>query len=546
VWRELVGCPVLRLEAFRHPIEDVRVAGEILRTGQGFLFDSQGIDWWELTGLFVHAEIETAIMLRRLVAEERFPATLFATRRAWPVDAFARLANARIETFGTDARTRSRIWHYAGVLRRLRAGQIAEIAFDKYDSGYVLRAMASAPRAVAEEPQVLLPSAYTNVSRMASAYARLLPEQRFLLVATRRSGLEFAPPANVRTARLAAFAPRTWKTTEEQTALQREWYGLLARLRAIPEMEALSSLGIMSQFPRWFQNGVRVRDAWIRVLDREVISAVLCGDDSNWYTRLPVVLARKRGIRTVDFHHGAFDGRFLLKSLPSDLYLVKSAAERDYLVSVCGLPDEQIVLPPPTEAKAAVVRAPHRSGVIAYFSEPYEAIGARGDEIYRELLPPLCRLADQHGTTVVVKLHPFESANERNQLVRRLLPTDQRTRVRVVSGPLNADLLGNIWFGITVESTTVSDCMRAGVPCFLCGWVTLSSYGYVKQYLRFGIGRLLTSAEDIGRIPETLSREGQIQIRDEQSVAATADVLRQVLTQSPVVCSHTQKGSEIH
>ena len=532
VWRELAGCPVLRLEAFRHPIEDARAAGEILRAGQGLLLDSQGIDWWELTGLFVHAEIETAIVLRRLVTEERFPAALFATRRDWPVDAFAHLANASIESFGTDAGPRSRILHYGKVLRRLRAGQIADIAFDKYDSGYVLRAMASAPRARTHAPQVLVPSAYTNVSRMASAYAQLLPEQKFLLVATRRNGLEFDRPANVRTAKLAAYASRTWKETPEQAALQQSWFTLLSRLKTIPEMETLASRSILDQFPRWLRNGLRVRDAWNLVLDREAISAVLCGDDSNWYTRLPVVIAHHRGLPTVDFHHGAFEGRYLLKSLPSDVYLAKSAAERDYLVSVCGLADERILLgaPPEPAAPLPASQPSKRSRTIVYFSEPYEASGARPEEIYRELVPLLCRVAAEHGTSVLIQLHPFESATERIRLVARVLPREYRPLAKVVSGPLTPDFLKQTWFGLTVESTTVADCARAGVPCFLCGWLVLSPYG--QQYARFGIGQMLSSATEILTIPEHLGHKPSIAHRAAQAKELTPEMLRRVLTQA--------------
>ena len=73
----------------------------------------------------------------------------------------------------------------------------------------------------------------------------------------------------------------------------------------------------------------------------------MCGDDSNIYTRLPVLLARQQGIPTLDFHHGALDGRFLMKELPSDLYLAKGEMERDYLVRLCRLPAERVIVAGP-------------------------------------------------------------------------------------------------------------------------------------------------------------------------------------------------------
>jgi hypothetical protein len=530
-WREIVGCPVFRLETLRRPIEDARATGEILRQGRGLLVDSDDLDWWELTGLFVHAEIETAMLLRRLVERVQFPRELFATRREWLIEAVAHLANARLNTFGPAAGSNSRIRHYVNLFRKLPLGQITEIGLDKYDGGYAWRAATSARRAPSHEAQILLPSAYTNVSRMAAGYAKLLPERRFLLVATRRSGLEFEAPPNVKTAKLAAYAPRFSKISDEQAALQRAWPILLAKLKAVPELETLSRLGILDRFPRWFQNGIRVRDAWKHVLDQESIAAVLCGDDSNWYTRLPVVLARRRSLPTVDFHHGAFDGRFLMKSLPSDLYLAKSEAERDYLISVCRLPQDRIVLggPPGMSKIAGANPRPRSAGQIVYFSEPYDVLGRRSEEVYRELLAPLCQLAEQHGTSLVLKLHPFESLHERRQLVERLLAPEVRSFVQFVNGPLTGELLRQTWFGITVESTTVVDCTHAGVPCFLCAWLGGSHFGYVQQFAHFGIGRLLGSAAEIPRIPQILRDSSAGEMRDVQSTSLTGEMLGRLL-----------------
>ena len=70
--------------------------------------------------------------------------------------------------------------------------------------------------------------------------------------------------------------------------------------------------------------------------------AVMCGDDSNPSTRLPVMLGRQQSIPTLDFHHGAMDGRFILKQLSSDLYLAKGEMERDYLLKICGLPADRV------------------------------------------------------------------------------------------------------------------------------------------------------------------------------------------------------------
>ena len=120
-------------------------------------------------------------------------------------------------------------------------------------------------------------------------------------------------------------------------------------LRSSTELAVLWQAGVLGRFPGWLRDGLGARNAWREVLEREPVCGVLCGDDSNIYTRLPVLLAARRRIATVDFHHGAFDGRYLLKDLPCDVYLAKNEMERDYLLRVCGLtPDKVVIGSPPS------------------------------------------------------------------------------------------------------------------------------------------------------------------------------------------------------
>jgi len=270
----------------------------------------------------------------------------------------------------------------------------------------------------------------------------------------------------------------------------------------------MDQAGVLNEIPTWTESGLAVRDAWREVLDREPVSAVLCGDDSNIYTRLPVMLAAKRKIPTLDFHHGAMDGRYLLKDLPCDVYLAKSEMERDYLLQVCQLPSERVMIGAPTPGSLGSVlrdRLPVQKSVV-WFSEPYENAMMRAEEVYRELLPPLCRVARKEGCGLVIKLHPFESAPERKKLVRRLLTDDDHSLVTVVDGPLSERLLAQTWFGITGESTTVLDCLVRGIPCFLMGWLRLSPYGYVEQYARFGLGEVVDSIADVPDLPRRLEK----------------------------------------
>ena len=116
------------------------------------------------------------------------------------------------------------------------------------------------------------------------------------------------------------------------------------------------------------------------------------------------------------------------------------------------------------------VRVPRRTSII-FFSEPYEAAGMRTHEVYRELLPSLCWVARESGHGLIINLHPFESLSQRRIIVRDVLTPEDCNLVSIVDGPLTTELMGQAWFGITVESTTVIDCLQNNICCFLCGWL---------------------------------------------------------------------------
>ncbi|MFZ0955487.1 MAG: hypothetical protein WAN60_04040 [Candidatus Sulfotelmatobacter sp.] len=507
-WGEVTHAPVLRTDSFRNGVEDIRQVRKLFSLGMGRVLDEEGIDWWSLTSLFIVPEAETVLVFLRMISEIDQAAEIWTTRSGWPASAVFALLKRPLQSFSQEpsARLSTHIRHYGGLLRRFSTAQIKEIFLDKYDSEYKWRSRFAPRVAPLREPSILLPSAYGNVSRMAAAYARLLPEQSFLLVATRQSGRLKGLPSNVQTRDLAAYAGGDLPI-RESTEILGEWTKLKAHLCAIPEFDVLASAGVLDGFPGWFQSGLRARNAWRKVIEREPVCGVLCGDDSNLYTKLPVLLAARRGIRTADFHHGALDGRYLLKDLPCDAYLAKNEMERDYLLRVCGLPPEKVVLgaPAPAPSDPPQNGAPSDLARVVLFSEPYENFGLRAEEVYREVLPTLCRLARESGRGVVLKLHPFESVFQRTRMVRNLLPEEDFKRVMVVDGPLTQQLLSNTWFGVTVESSTVLDCFVRGIPCFVCGWLTALPFGYVQQYERFGVAQILRSAKELDGIPGVLA-----------------------------------------
>ncbi len=503
--QERLHSPILQLDTLRRGIQDFDSIRQLLHAGRNQLLDETGLDWWDLVSVLIYPELQEAVLLGRLAGQLDAATELHATRPEWPASGVGLLLQRPLRTFADTTRS-SHFRHYSDLLRRFSFDQLAQIFLDKYDVRYRWRARFAAKRRGRPGPFVLLPSAYTNVSRMAVAYASMLPEQSFLVVATRRSGTHFDPAPNVASASLAAYAGGP-EPQAEYLEILGKWEKLKQTLALSPETELLFREGLFEQFPNHFRDGLAIRNAWQNVLSQERVVAVMCGDDSNPYTRLPVLLARQQGIPTLDFHHGAFDGRYLMKEMSSDLYLAKGEMERDYLLTVCRLPAERVMLagPPRPRSIPTHERGKDQGSLILFFSEPYERAGWRPEEIYRELLPPLARIAREFGRKLVVKLHPFESRQERMALIAKVLPPAEAALVDVLEGPFVPQLVAKAWFAVTVESTTVIDCSLLGVPCFLCEWLNSSPYGYTRQYARFGVGRILNSAEQIAELPRMVT-----------------------------------------
>ncbi|MBZ5679413.1 MAG: hypothetical protein LAO24_04815 [Acidobacteriia bacterium] len=502
-----LGTGVALLDDLRDGFKEIYRVRELLGIGLGRLKDRFGLDWWELTAILVHLQLETVILLQKFADTVDARDEVHVSGPGFHAEALRLMLGSRVRVFPPQGgRGKRRAGHYFRVLKKFPAGQLLEIFWDKYDSGYQLRGLMSSRRKPQDAPLVLLPTAYGNVSRTGMAYAAAVPEARFLLVATRRSGWVENPPANVSTAWLRSYASvRVAAREAEYKDLMARWELLRKEIEGVPEFRVLSRLGCFSSFSDRFGRGLEIRDAWRNVLDTEPIKAVICADDSNPYTHIPLLLARERRLPTISCHHGALDGRYMFKRCHADVILAKGRMEQDYLESVCGVPASRVEVGAPTFIKE---RKPETSQkkkpFIVLFSEPYEAMGGRSADVYQDILPGLADLALSEGRQLVVKLHPAESASERSNIIRQTLRPDQRRVVRVVSGPLQSDLLDNTWFGITILSTVTVECALRGIPCFLCKWLESSPYGYVDQFTRFGIGIRLDQPGEIKQIPPML------------------------------------------
>src|SRR5208282_684542 len=81
----------------------------------------------------------------------------------------------------------------AAAVANLSLVQLRQVVYDKYDPHYIWRRRFAGSLAQASkwqskwksEPVVLLPTAYSNVTKTALSYAGILPDKKFLLVLAR-------------------------------------------------------------------------------------------------------------------------------------------------------------------------------------------------------------------------------------------------------------------------------------------------------------------------------------------------------------------------
>jgi hypothetical protein len=516
-WENRLGCPVRGLYSFARGPEDFRWIADALKPGLGKLVDAFGLDWWEiLAPLHFQPILELTLVGR--VLREVGPVEMAATRAHSLVNLFAKTARHEVLLFlkRNESSMGRRLRRFKTAASLLSPSQLLQAALDKWDMDYRFRArLASRGSRPVSQASVLLPSGYANVTRMLAAYANLLPERKFLLVTTRSGGTMSHLPPNIRSSGLAKYAPKSISdsTREEVRALEEQW-SILQKdvLGRTEELARASEVGCFMDIGKRFEPWLRIRVAWSKVLDKEQISAVLCGDENNATNRIPVLLASKRDLPTVLCDHGALDVLLPLRAPACDTYVVKGEMERDFMTRTFSIAHSRIALGAPAEyfshnaeKNADTGAQPGATiGTIVFFSEQHELTHGRTRILYQEILPHLCAVARRHNTRVVVKLHPFESPADRLKLTAAAIPAADRELVDMVHGPLTPELMRNAWFGVTVESSVAVDCAIRGIPCFLCGWFITPLAGYGEQFVRYGAARRLESPEEIGQIPEML------------------------------------------
>jgi hypothetical protein len=531
-YSELFHCPFVSVPK-AGPAEFRRVAAAF-GFGQGRLVDDLGFDWWKLLSIRFYEQMLHLFTLERLFQTCPREAEFFTTRSSFQSQVLKLIRPGRVHDLPRPPGRFARGAHVTRRVLRLRPRQVLEILADKYDGDYRIRRSFVRSSRRLRGPLVLLPSAYENASRTAFAYARALPDVNFLLVATRQNARLKASPQNVAQSHLASYALPSGDN-QELTRLLMAWECLLDEFWHHHELSILIKTGCFEIMPPLLKQGLAIRDSWLNVFDSEPVAAVLSSDEMNWLTRLPILIAQRRGLPALACHHGALDVRYSFQKTSADKFLVKGEMERDYLIEVCNCSPEQLEIAAPYSEVS--VRNKRAQQSIVFFSEPYESFGGRGREFYREILPNLAQVAEEYGCELVLKLHPYESWRERSRLARSVLPVRQRKLLRVLDGPLRKELLRRTWFAMTISSSAALDSALEDVPVFLCEWLDISCAGYTGEFIKFGVARELPSANAILNVPQLLAAHQSVNTHELwQSVEP--ERLRHLLFGHTVMCTH--------
>lgn len=504
-WNRQTGCPVISIYEHAEETEDLYRLRDLLQLGMGRVVDQLGIDWWDVFSLEIAFGVQRAILVHRLSKDLPVNCDLHCSRPDPVASTLQRLLGARLTCLGGRLQSmHCRVRRYYQSFSRLGKAELLQLLEDKLDVAHSIRRRFAVRRCKKEQPVVLLPSAYVNVSSIVLSYAALLAQQQFMLVVARRNGYPARVPTNVLVTPLTPYFGATDK--HEIMSLFESWGKLRAWLvSCAAEFKTAESEGFLASASTPFPWGIALRDAWLRFYASEHVTACLSADDSNPNTRLPLILAKKLSIPALACHHGALDFRMAIKVNHADLYLAKSEMELDYLRRICHLASDKTVIAAPASLKSPPLqRVPHRSTPwLVFFTEPYENYGWRSDEVYRDLLPRLCSLARTFELRLVFKLHPFESLKAHRRMLRRLIPEHER-QIEVLVGPPSKHLWNNTRFALTVQSSIALECTALGIPVFLCAWLRDPHSGYVQQYAHFGVGHVLECSEQIAKIPTVL------------------------------------------
>src|SRR5882757_1689209 len=79
-WSRSLGCSIKPIDGLRNGFAEIARVRDLLQMGLGRLVDREGLDWWELTAIFIHHRLEDLVLFRKLANSLPVDAEVWVSR----------------------------------------------------------------------------------------------------------------------------------------------------------------------------------------------------------------------------------------------------------------------------------------------------------------------------------------------------------------------------------------------------------------------------------------------------------------------------------
>ncbi len=172
-----LGCPVFSVFDLAVEVQDLQIWRRLLQLGMGRVVDGFGIDWWDVISLVLQSELQDVRLALRLAEKLKGCRMLAVSRPSVMAEALRLQLGIPLQVlhWGLRKRLVRSILRRGGAVANLSFEQLRQVVYDKYDPHYVWRRKLAGSTAQSSkwkskwksesEPVVLLPSAYSNVTK---------------------------------------------------------------------------------------------------------------------------------------------------------------------------------------------------------------------------------------------------------------------------------------------------------------------------------------------------------------------------------------------
>jgi hypothetical protein len=358
---------------------------------------------------------------------------------------------------------RRRLW--ARLIRKVRDGVLRESplrvlgeAAESIDRRYALRSFAGSllPRSRGNGAGILFFSSYENNTRTMAPFETIMPGDVSWVV-----GNESARSALPRGARWSAL----WRYSHAESQRHDSHQPQEPDVDVPPVVEETRTWRSWAASERrLLENMTRCWEACLKETSpRLVVLASQWGLD-GWFARL----ASARGIPVVQIMHGLLGGWLHTKTrIFADLMVVPGEYWRDLWPET---EREKILACVPGAGGGAPAAGRKRARRITYFSWPLDLIEEYNDAELFEGITTILERCARDGCEIAVRNHPLErpSAFVDRWNRRRGVP---ESSIRIDNRRPVGEVLADTGVAVMYRSTVMWDCIAAGVPTVMPGWI---------------------------------------------------------------------------